>query len=442
MDKSVLPILMTSRLLKGLDETQLRQVAELVAREQFDTGATIIRHGEPPQRVFLLVEGRVQVRRHVSNETPGAIIELGPGNYFGEMAVITEATRHSSSVVALTPVIVLSLAARDFSLLLNRYPETIRNILTGTVLQLQEMNTRWLEIMRAERKLLAWKEKEHTRELENMNQRVRRELVLAQNIQRNLLPERHKSWPGVQIDTEYIPCEELGGDIMGVFQIDETRLAVYGGDVSGHGIYAAMVMSYVKKLIETSVKRILLKGQYIVKPPGAVITTINQSFIDEINMGDPAIYLTLFLGVLDMEKLTFEFASAGTHVPPLVLADGTTTLLYERSDFPIGYVPAHEYRTDRHTFSRGEALLFVSDGVTEARKGDVMYGMERLRREAARMREEAGALRVEDLLAGIRTFLEGEPPQDDMCFMSIAFSSSAEPPAAVVPELGAATLVR
>jgi len=62
---------------------------------------------------------------------------------------------------------------------------------------------------------------------------------------------------------------------------------VYGGDVCGHGVYAAMVMSYVKKLIETSVKRILLNRQYVVKPPGAVLTAINQSFINEISQGDP-----------------------------------------------------------------------------------------------------------------------------------------------------------
>ena len=196
----------------------------------------------------------------------------------------------------------LSLAARDFTLLLNEYPETIRNILSGTVLQLQGLNKRWLETLRVEKKLLAWKVREHTRELEEMNARVRRELALAQTIQRNLLPEKRKTYPGVTVSTDYIPCEELGGDITGVFQIDEMRLGVYGGDVCGHGIYAAMVMSYVKKLIETSVKRVLLNRQYIVKPPGAVLTAINQSFITEISQGDPEIYLTLFLGVLDIAE--------------------------------------------------------------------------------------------------------------------------------------------
>jgi serine phosphatase RsbU (regulator of sigma subunit) len=428
MDESLLPILMENKLLQGLTELQLRRVCALLKSEEFPGGASIIRQLEPPQRVYLLLEGRVQVRRSLPGEEPGDILELGPGSFFGEMAVIIDAARHSASVVALTPVRVLSLAARDFTLLLNEYPETIRNILSGTVLQLQEQNKHWLETLRVEKKMLAWKVREHTRELEEMNQRVKRELALAQTIQRNLLPEKKKAYPGISITTDYIPCEELGGDITGVFQIDEMRLGVYGGDVCGHGIYAAMVMSYVKKLIETSVKRILLNRQYIVKPPGAVLTTINQSFITEISNGDPEIYLTLFLGVLDMEKLTFEFSSAGTHVPPLVLSAGIPSELFGQSDFPIGHVANHEYVTARHKFDSGDAFLFVSDGVIEARNGETTFGMDRLMKEAARLQKETGRVDADALVSRVREFLGGEPPHDDMCLLSIVFGRPEERP--------------
>jgi len=426
MDDSLLPILSGNTLFQGLTEAQLRQVLVLLTPEEHAAGTTIIRQSEPPQRVHLVVEGKVQVRRSLSGEQPGDIVEKGPGDFFGEMAVILSSKRHSSSVVALTPVKSLSMAARDFTSLLAEHPETIRAILSGTVMQLQELNARWLEVLRVERKLLAVKEREHTRELETMNQRVRRELALAQNIQRNLLPEKHKTYPGVSIAAEYIPCDELGGDIAGVFRIDETKIGVYGGDVCGHGIYAAMVMSYVKKLIETSVKRILLNRQYIVKPPGAVLTTINQSFITEISQGDPEIYLTLFLGVLDLEKLTFEYSSAGTHVPPLLFTGGRATLLFSQSDFPIGHVAGHEYATARHRFSPGDVFLFVSDGVTEARKNGTMFGMERLMEDAARTHADTGSVDAERIVALVRAFLGDEPPQDDMCMLSILFGARAE----------------
>jgi sigma-B regulation protein RsbU (phosphoserine phosphatase) len=159
-----------------------------------------------------------------------------------------------------------------------------------------------------------------------------------------------------------------------------------------------------------------------------VLTTINQSFITEISNGDPEIYLTLFLGVLDMEKLTFEFSSAGTHVPPLVLSAGIPSELFGQSDFPIGHVANHEYVTARHKFDSGDAFLFVSDGVIEARNGETTFGMDRLMKEAARLQKETGRVDADALVSRVREFLGGEPPHDDMCLLSIVFGRPEERP--------------
>jgi phosphoserine phosphatase RsbU/P len=426
MENQLLTILAQNALLKGLTDAQIRQVGAFVHKETFPVGAAIIRQSETPDRVHLLVEGAVQVRRSMPGSRDGEIMDIAPGAFFGEMAIIIDAPRHSSSVYAMTPVTTLSLGAADFMRLLNEHPEIVRNVLSTVILLLQGLNNKWMETLRVEKEVLEWKVRERTRELEDMNTRVHRELMLAQTIQRNLLPERRKAFPGITIATDYIPCDELGGDITGVFQIDEIRLGVYGGDVCGHGIYAAMVMSYVKKLIETSVKRILLNRQYIVKPPGAVLTSINQSFITEISQGDPEIYLTLFLGVLDMRKLTFEYSSAGTHVPPLVLSDGTATELFKQSDYPIGHVAGHEYATARHSFSPKDIFLFVSDGVIEARRGQDTYGIEHLKREIVRIQKETGGVDVEHVVSSVRSFLGGESPQDDMCLLTLTFGNQED----------------
>jgi sigma-B regulation protein RsbU (phosphoserine phosphatase) len=188
-----------------------------------------------------------------------------------------------------------------------------------------------------------------------------------------------------------------------------------------------MVMSYVKKLIETSVKRVLLNRQYIVKPPGAVLSAVNQSFISEISQGDPEIYLTLFLGVLDMNHLTLEHASAGIHVPPLVISQGAATELFEQSEFPIGHVAGHEYATLHSTFSAGDSFLFVSDGVIEAWRGTEAFGMARLKKEALRAKNGTGTFNLDTLVRSIRTFMGNEPPLDDMCLLTISFESSNTP---------------
>jgi sigma-B regulation protein RsbU (phosphoserine phosphatase) len=420
-------LLKENKLMHGLSEAQVRQVEELVRAETFPAETVLVRQAEAPDRVFLLAEGRVRVRRGQQNLEENAIAELGPGSFFGEMAVITGAAEHTASVIALTPVTVLSLSTVEFVRLISDYPEITRNMLSNIIVQLQGLNNKWLDTLRVEKQVLEWKVRERTQELEAMNQRVHRELMLAQNIQRNLLPEKRKSYPGVSIATDYVPCDELGGDITGVFQVDESRLAVYGGDVCGHGIYAAMVMSYVKKLIETSVKRILLNRQYIVKPPGAVLTSINQSFIMEISQGDPEIYLTLFLGVLDIRRLTFDYSSAGIHVPPIILSGGKALELFQQSDFPIGHVASHEYETFHRAFLPGDVFVFVSDGVIEAQRGRAVFGRQKLMEEIENVHRSTGSVDVDSIVGSVRTFLEGEPPQDDMCVLTISFDAPADP---------------
>jgi sigma-B regulation protein RsbU (phosphoserine phosphatase) len=415
-----------NKLFRDLTRDEVGRIADRVQQEAFPEGAEILRQSQPPDRIHLLVEGKVQVRRRLPDAEENVIAELAPGDFFGEMAVIIGAETHSSSIVATTPVTTFSIGAAPFIDLLTKYPAVMHNVLSTVILQLRGINNKWLETLRVEKQVLERKVSERTQELEEVGRRVSRELALAQNIQRNLLPEKRRTFPGIVIATDYIPCDELGGDITGVFQIDETRLGVYGGDVCGHGIYAAMVMSYVKKLIETSVKRILLNRQYVVKPPGAVLTAINQSFMAEISMGDPEIYLTLFLGVLDMRRLTFEYSSAGIHVPPLVISSGKAEKLFEQSDFPIGHMPDHEYATQRATLAPGDVFLFVSDGVIEARHGEEAFGMDRLKAEAERTVAREGCLDADCVLASVRGFLGDEPPQDDMCLLTISFDPSIE----------------
>ncbi len=436
MDDSASRLLKGSKLLRGLTDREVSAVARCLAAEEHPAGAMIIEEAKPADRVCLLVEGSAEVLKRLSASELARVGSFGPGDFFGETSIILDKPERSASVRAVTPVRVWTLGRADFLRLVDENPSIMRNVLASVIQQLRLMDAAFLDTLRQEKEQLEEKVRVRTREIEAITDRIQRELALAQNIQRNLLPEKHTEFPGVTMTTEYIPCEELGGDIAGAFRIDETRIAVYGGDVCGHGIYAAMVMSYVKKLIETSVKRILLNRQYVVKPPGAVLAAINRSFIAEINQGDPEIYLTLFLGVLDAESLRFEFSSAGTHVPPLVISGGTVRELFDRSDFAIGHVPDHEFETRHASFARGDGLLFVSDGVTEASRSGTLYGMERLKSEVLRIVAERGALDLGDLIASLHRHLGGEAPQDDMCLLSLRMAGWSPPAESAAGQAG------
>jgi sigma-B regulation protein RsbU (phosphoserine phosphatase) len=417
---------MNSRLLAGLSEEQLALLVPIMKQEEFSAGEVIVRQFLPPERVYLLVEGTASVRRTVGSDEI-TLAELAAGDFFGEMGVIRGAEEHSASVIATTAVRTFSLSKDDFTRLLADYPPIARNILSNIVLQLQDMNQRFVASLREEKQVLEQQVRERTRKLEAVGERLRQELVLAQAIQRNLLPEKAKIFRNIAVSTSYVPCEELGGDITGAYPVDENHVAVYGGDVCGHGIYAALVMSYVKKLIESSVKRMLISGRSVIKPPGAVLTTINHSFMTEISQGNPEIYLTLFLGVLDQRDLSFEYSSAGTHVSPLVLSPGRASELFDSSDFPVGHVTDHEYQTCKYQFSRGETFLFLSDGVVEARVEAEAFGMARVKEEALRTMTGDGSVDVDAIVASVRSFLGEAPPQDDMCLLAMFVQADDKP---------------
>lgn len=422
------PSLAGNKLLAGLSAQQLAMLTPLLRPEEFSDGDVIVSQNLPPERVYLLVAGGATVKKRLSDFEEIEIAKLASGDFFGELGILRDAREHSASVVAAGRVTAFSLGKEDFTRLLYDYSPIARNILANIVVQLQDMNERYLASLHAEKAELERQVQRRTRELAAVGERLRRELALAQTIQRNLLPDNIKSFPGVEVTTDYVPCEELGGDITGVFAVDENHVAIYGGDVCGHGIYAALVMSYVKKLIETSVKRLLINRQYVVKPPGAVLTSINHSFMSEISQGDPEIYLTLFLGVLNLRNLSFEYSSAGTHVAPLVVTPERASELFDISDYPIGHVRDHEYDTRRYVFSHGETFLFLSDGVVEARGRSGAFGMDRLKEQACRAIRTDAAFDVGSILASVRAFLAGAPPQDDMCLLAMSFTAAKTRP--------------
>jgi len=416
-----------NKLFAGLGARRIRRAARAAELRAYGPGERLWNQGDPAEGVLLVLDGEIVVTQRSPSGADLEIARSGPGDFLGATAVVLGAGIHSGTVSTVTAVRAALIPRDRITALAAREPRLATNATAHIVATLRRANTRLIEAAERDHRELEHRVSERTAALERINRRVGRELEIAQRIQRNLLPDRRREFPGVTASAEYQPCEELGGDIVGAFQVDETRIALYGGDVSGHGIYAAMVMSYVKKLVESSVKRILLKGQYVVKPPGAVLTSINQAFMTEISLGDPEIYLTLFLGILDLRNLELAYASAGIHRVPLVLSGGRLEELFALSDFPIGHVASHEYETHRRQLGPGDSFLFVSDGVVEADHDGEAWGTERLKAEVLRLAGGPSGLELPALVGSVSAFLRGQPPRDDMCFLLLEVKSSLSP---------------
>ena len=167
-------------LFSGLPRTDIAHLAAHLCPLDFPAGMLIVREGDPGDRMFILVEGQVEVVKAVGTADEHAMALRGAGDYFGEMSLLETAGRRTSSVRSLTPVKLLGLSRADFETLLQRRPALAYDMLRefsarlryaqeGRIDDLREKNRRLTEAyeeLRAAQAAVVEKEKlEHEMDL-------------------------------------------------------------------------------------------------------------------------------------------------------------------------------------------------------------------------------------------------------------------------------------
>jgi len=178
--------------------------------------------------------------------------------------------------------------------------------------------------------------------------------------------------PGIDVGVCYQPAYEafrVGGDFYDLVKLGEGRLMVVLGDVCGKGLGAAAHSAMV---------RYMLRAYAAESSPGESLSRLNGALISE---EADAPYTTLVIAYLDVVRHMLEYAVAG-HPRPLVLSGGHEFPIGKDGSFPVGVFGTF-YPTNRAVLPEDSTIVFYTDGVTEARKGQRMFGEQRLL-EAAR----------------------------------------------------------
>ncbi|ADU61297.1 Stage II sporulation protein E [Pseudodesulfovibrio aespoeensis Aspo-2] len=239
-------------------------------------------------------------------------------------------------------------------------------------------------------------------------------LRIAKEVQQNLLPDHAPALPGLELAGAALFSDETGGDFYDYIGCDEGtcgRIAVAVGDVSGHGIGAALLMAAGRALIRQSAAS---PGS-----PARNITTANRHLARDID--DTGRFMTLFFMILDPEEGTATWVNAG-HQPPLVFdpASGGFSELRGR-DIPLGV--DQEWRFHQQTMplpAPGQIILIGTDGLWEAHdRRDDMFGPDRVR-QVIRDNAASGAEDIlRALLAAVHEFVGANPQDDDITLVII-----------------------
>jgi serine phosphatase RsbU (regulator of sigma subunit)/pSer/pThr/pTyr-binding forkhead associated (FHA) protein len=244
------------------------------------------------------------------------------------------------------------------------------------------------------------------------NAALERDLNIAENVQKRFLPQSVPKIPGYEFFAFYQPTYEVGGDYYDFMTLSPTRLGIALGDVSGKGVAAALMMAKfsgdTKFCISTE------------PTPEQAIGKLNNIFCDA---GIDEKFMTMSLGVLDLEKNRMTFCSAGH--PPLFLrrANGVVEELGDDiSGFPLGVTPDWQYSQIEVDLFPGDVLILYSDGVTDPRNpADEIYDSKDNRRLLKRVQASAGGPEAvgKSILQEIREFSLGHKQMDDITLVCL-----------------------
>jgi len=197
------------------------------------------------------------------------------------------------------------------------------------------------------------------------NQRMQRQLHLAADVQRRMLPSQMPNVPPLQIAAQYVPSLELGGDFYDFIDLDG-HIGVCVGDVVGKGIAASLLMSSVRASLRAYAQDVYDLDE--------VITRVNLALSRDTRDNE---FATLWYGVFDPQSMRLTYCNAG-HEPPILLRRGTISYL-DAGGMIVGIDAGQEYEKGICKLEADDLLLIYSDGLTDAFNFDQeRFGRQRL----------------------------------------------------------------
>ena len=247
-------------------------------------------------------------------------------------------------------------------------------------------------------------------------ERIESELRIARDIQMSMVPHQFPLREGLDLHALMTTAKEVGGDLYG-YLLEGDKLYFCLGDVSGKGVPASLFMAQATRLFRT------MAAQHMM--PAEIATHMNMALTENNEQG---MFVTMFIGLLDLNSGKLSFCNAG-HNPP-VLTDAPVEkgdngshpahFIEMKPNAPIGLWPELEYEGEEIETIKGHPLLVYSDGLTEAEnKKQEQFGEERLMNFLCNNHFENGKELDECLKALVDQFRDGAEVNDDLTLLSL-----------------------
>ena len=238
-----------------------------------------------------------------------------------------------------------------------------------------------------------------------------RELGIATNIQKNMLPSIFPAFPErkeFDIYASMNPAKEVGGDFYDFFLIDETHLGLVIADVSDKGIPAALFMMACKIMVNNYA----MLGQ----SPKQVITSVNKQICTN---NQEEMFVTVWLGIVDLKTGLLKACNAGHEKPVVKQPDGHFELMSDPHNFVVGWNEMAVYKEYEIQLQKGSKLFLYTDGVPESYNGNSQFGTDRMIESLVTNESSNPQTICEEMTKSIALFVGKQDQFDDttmLCF--------------------------
>ena len=240
---------------------------------------------------------------------------------------------------------------------------------------------------------------------------IENELEIAHGIQMSMLPKTYPAFPyrsDIDIYGQVTPAKAVGGDLYDFFIRDE-KLFFCIGDVSGKGVPASLVMAVTRSLFRNIAAH--------TAHPDKMVMALNEALSDN---NETYMFVTLFVGVLDLQTGHLSYSNAG-HDMPLLLTDDEVIVLSCDANVPLGVVPGWNFTCQQLEMKTGTTLFLYTDGLNEAE--DIQhnqFGMERMQ-QTAKNASRAPQQFISVMREAVAKFVGDAEQSDDLTMFAIQY---------------------
>jgi len=247
------------------------------------------------------------------------------------------------------------------------------------------------------------------------NTRIASELDLASKIQASYLPNTFPAFPerkDFDIYATMDPAKEVGGDFYDYFLIDENHLGLVIADVSGKGVGASLFMMISKTMLNDQA--------LFIKSPASILEQVNNRLCAN---NEQEMFVTVWLGVLNLETGLLKAANAGHEFPVIKRAAGNFEFIKDKHGFVLAGMEGVKYSEYEIQLETGDKLYVYTDGVAEATNAqNELFGTDRILEALNKSKDES----IKDILLNMRTeidaFVQEAPQFDDITMLGVQYN--------------------